>query len=299
MSIFTPVNNKTLTNVAIVRYKKGGARFEIACYPSKVTSWRTKVEKDLNEVIQIHRIFTNVSKGVVAKKDELIKAFGTDDEREILLQILDKGELQVSSKERESHSDQTFRDIATIVAEKCVNPETQRPIPVGIIEKAMKDVHYSLHPTKSSKQQSLEVIKLISTVIPIQRAQMRLNITVPGKDARLLRDKLAAQVAKIEEEDYDNGMDMVCLIDPGAFRKLDDFVKFETKGKGFIEIMSLAVAKEEKENEERVIYINNINTIENRKYGNNYIRTSKYTILTFLPKNLFHQVVLKRDLKII
>eukprot|EP01133_Synstelium_polycarpum_P003503 gene3503-4002_t len=244
MSIFTPVNNIKLTNVAIVRLKKGGSRFEIACYPSKVTSWRTKVEKDLNEVIQIHRIFTNVSKGVGAKKEELIKAFGTDDEREILLQILDKGELQVSSKERENHSEQTFKDIATIVAEKCVNPETQRPIPVGIIEKAMKDVHYSLHPTKSSKQQSLEVIKQISAIIPIQRAQMRLNITINVKDPKAIRDKLAAQVQKIEEENFENGLSMLCLVDPGSFRVIDELVKAESKGKGFIEIMNLAVAKE-------------------------------------------------------
>ncbi|EGG20973.1 Shwachman-Bodian-Diamond syndrome protein [Cavenderia fasciculata] len=244
MSIFTPVNNKTLTNIAVVRFKKGGARFEIACYPSKVTSWRTKIEKDLNEVIQIHRIFTNVSKGVVAKKEELLKAFNTDKEDEIILTILEKGELQVSSKERENHADQTFRDIANLVAEKCVNTETQRPIPVGIIEKAMRDVHYSIHPTKSSKQQSLEVIKQIGAIIPIQRAQMRLNITLTLKDPKALRDKIATQVFKIEEEDNENGLSMVCLVDPGSFRKLDDLVKQESKGKGFIEIMNLAVAKE-------------------------------------------------------
>eukprot|EP01132_Coremiostelium_polycephalum_P003799 gene3799-4728_t len=244
MSIFTPVNNKTLTNVAVVRFKKGGARFEIACYPSKVQSWRSKIEKDLNEVIQIHRIFTNVSKGVIAKKDELIKTFGTDNEREILLQILEKGELQVSSKERENQSEQTFKDIATIIAEKCVNTETQRPIPVSIIEKAMKDVHYSIHPTKSSKQQSLEVIKLISTVIPIQRAQMRLNISIPTKDSKNIKDKLVALVSKVEEEDNEGALSMVVLVDPGSFRKIDELVKQETKGKGFIEIMNLAVAKE-------------------------------------------------------
>jgi hypothetical protein len=33
---FTPVNQIRLTNVAIVRQKKGGNRFEIACYRNKV-----------------------------------------------------------------------------------------------------------------------------------------------------------------------------------------------------------------------------------------------------------------------
>ena len=46
-----------------------------------------------------------------------------------------------------------FRDIATIVAEKCVNPETKRPYTVSMIERAMKDIHYSVKANKSTKQQ--------------------------------------------------------------------------------------------------------------------------------------------------
>lgn len=38
--IFTPTNQIRLTNVAIVRQKKRGKRFEIACYKNKVVSWR-------------------------------------------------------------------------------------------------------------------------------------------------------------------------------------------------------------------------------------------------------------------
>ena len=38
--INTPTNQKLLTNVAVVRMKKAGKRFEIACYKNKVMSWR-------------------------------------------------------------------------------------------------------------------------------------------------------------------------------------------------------------------------------------------------------------------
>ena len=31
---------KRLTNIAVVRYKKHGIRFEIACYKNKVVNWR-------------------------------------------------------------------------------------------------------------------------------------------------------------------------------------------------------------------------------------------------------------------
>ncbi|XP_076363126.1 SBDS ribosome maturation factor [Tachypleus tridentatus] len=153
MSIFTPTNQIRLTNVAVVRMKKGGKRFEIACYKNKVMSWRSKVEKDLDEVLQTDSVFTNVSKGQVAKKEDLIKCFKTDNQVEICKEILAKGELQVSEKERQTQLESMFKDIATIVSDKCINPKTKRPYPVSMIEKSMKEVHFSVKPSKSTKQQ--------------------------------------------------------------------------------------------------------------------------------------------------
>lgn len=43
MPINQPANQIKLTNVSVVRYKKGGKRFEIACYKNKVREWRTGV----------------------------------------------------------------------------------------------------------------------------------------------------------------------------------------------------------------------------------------------------------------
>ena len=81
----------------------------------------------------------------MAKKEDLIKAFGNDDHTEICKLILDKGELQVSDKERQAALDAMFKEIATIVSDLCVDPETKRPYPVSMIEKIMKDVHLSVH----------------------------------------------------------------------------------------------------------------------------------------------------------
>lgn len=86
--IFTPSNRIQLTNVAVVRLKKGGSRFEIACYKNKVISWRNKVDTNLDDVLQSYSIFTNVSKGQVAKKEDLVKAFGTEDDQKICIEVL-------------------------------------------------------------------------------------------------------------------------------------------------------------------------------------------------------------------
>ncbi|XP_076646298.1 SBDS ribosome maturation factor [Halictus rubicundus] len=238
--IFTPTNQIRLTNVAVVRIKKAGKRFEIACYRNKVVSWRNKLEKDIDEVLQTHTVFINVSKGQVAKKEDIIKAFGTDNQTEICKLILTKGELQVSDKERHSALDSMFKDIATTVADKCVNPETKRPYTVTMIEKAMKDVHFSVKPNRNAKQQALDVIPQLKATMPLERAQMRIRVAVTSKEARKIRDKIIKLAPKLENENWDNGtLNLVCLIDPGQYREIDELVRSETKGSGFLELLNL------------------------------------------------------------
>ncbi|XP_055593251.1 ribosome maturation protein SBDS [Uranotaenia lowii] len=246
--IFTPTNQIRLTNVAVVRIKKGGKRFEIACYKNKVVSWRTGAEKDLDEVLQTVAVFMNVSKGEVAKKEDLMKAFGKDDVTEICKEILAKGELQISEKERQDQLESMFREIATNVADRCVNPETKRPYPVSIIEKSMKDIHYSIKPHRNAKQQALEVIKLLQESIPLERAKMRLKVTLAGKEAKRLKEKVTKLCSPVESEEWEGDkLVLTCLINPGHYREMDEIVRTETKGNGNLEVLNL---KEVKEGEE-------------------------------------------------
>ncbi|KNC73289.1 hypothetical protein SARC_14152, partial [Sphaeroforma arctica JP610] len=70
-----------------------------------------------------------------------------------LQQILDKGQLQVSNHERAHNLENEYLEIATTVAEMCVNPETNRPYPYTVIQTAMKDAHFSVKPNRNVKQQ--------------------------------------------------------------------------------------------------------------------------------------------------
>ncbi|KAM6402844.1 LOW QUALITY PROTEIN: ribosome maturation protein SBDS-like [Rhynochetos jubatus] len=242
MSIFTPTDQIRLTNVAVGRARRGGKRFEIACYRSKVMGWRSGAEKDLDEGLQTP--FVNVCKGQVAKKEDLVEAFGTDDQTEICRMILSKGELQVSDKERHTQLEQMFRDIATVVAEKCVNPETKRPSTVILLERALKDIHYSVKPHKSTKQQALEVIRELKETMHIERAHVRLRFILPAKEGKKLKEKLKPLIKVMESEEFREELEIVCRIDPGCFREIDELIRSETKGKGTLEALSLKDVEE-------------------------------------------------------
>ncbi|PKI85236.1 hypothetical protein MVES_000795 [Malassezia vespertilionis] len=204
MPINLPSNNIKFTNVSVVRLRRGGKRFEIACYKNKVREWRTGVEKDLDEVVQIETIFLNVGKGQAASNEDLTKAFGNMDVQEILREILQKGELQVGDKERSHELTNLWREIATQVAQICVEPSSQKPYTFGMIEKAMKDVHYSVKTGKSAKSQALDVLKLLQAknTIPIERVRMHVRVTMPPKDGKRLKDKIVPLFEHIEDEDY-------------------------------------------------------------------------------------------------
>lgn len=223
-SILQPIGQKRLTNVAVVRLKKRGNRFEIACYKNKVLSWRSSVEKDVDEVLQSHTVYTNVSKGVLAKSKDLVAAFGTDDQTKVCLEILDKGELQVAGKERESQFQSQFRDIATIVMQKTINTETQRPYTISMIERLMHDIHFAVDPSSSSKKQALDVIRELQKQFPIKRAPMRLRLILSEEHMSALLEKLNGWDANIVSKD-ESGNQLICEMDPGLFRDCDALMR--------------------------------------------------------------------------
>ncbi|CAG2103100.1 unnamed protein product [Medioppia subpectinata] len=225
--IKTPTNQQRMTNVAIVRMKKCGQRFEIACYKNKVVSYRQKVETDIDEVLQTPMVFTNVSKGQTAKKEDLIKAFGTEDHMKACLEILSKGELQISEKERSHQLEGTYKEIATIIADKCVNPETKRPYSVGMIEKCMKQLHFSVKPNRNSKQQAIELIPQLKTVMPIDRAQMKLRVVTHKKHKQKLKELATSLESDTIAED--GHIEMVFMTDPGNYRIIDQLVNSTPK----------------------------------------------------------------------
>ncbi|KAJ3476180.1 hypothetical protein NLI96_g11341 [Meripilus lineatus] len=267
MPIQQPSNQIKLTNVSIVRLKKGGKRFEvddakIACYKNKVQEWRNGVETNIDDVLQIANVFVNVSKGELAKHQDLQKAFGKTDTNEIVKEILKKGELQVGEKEREHDLSSIRREIATLVAEKCVDPATQRPIPVGMIEKAMTEAGYSVRPGKNAKSQVAldilhrytegalkidgqvsECIKLLQSdsTLPIQRARMRVKVTMPSEDGKRIRKRILEGAEKVETDAMgDQQWEATLLIDPGQFKVINELLHKECKGKGRIETMTFA-----------------------------------------------------------
>lgn len=169
VGINQPANQIKLTNVSLVRYKKGKKRFELACYKNKLLEYRSGTETDLDNVLQIPTIFLNASKGETAPNEELLKAWPQEDKEDettqagskknkggkkgkakhdaedsqktwkdaIIEEILKKGEIQVNASERKELLDRMEREILEEVAQRLVDPHTKRVYTTGMIKKGL------------------------------------------------------------------------------------------------------------------------------------------------------------------
>lgn len=255
--ITQPVNQVRLTNVAVVRMNKGGKRFEVCCYKNKIVNYRQKIETDLGEVLQADRVFTNVSKGTVASTKDLKKVFGTTDQEEVIKLILEKGQVQISDLERKAALSNVAREVANMVATKCVHPETNRPYTANQIRDAMKVAEFASQPTsaRSVKQQFLDCVKVIQekNVLNIQRAKMEVAIVTPSIDenssitSRLMEEAKAVVQNNDESQTVEdtnisnNSLRIRFLIDPSQYRTIESIAKDYN---GTVEIIRHTVMRE-------------------------------------------------------
>lgn len=84
---------------------------------------------------------------------------------------------------------------------------------VGMIEKALGEVGFSVKTDKPAKAQALELIKKLSEgdVLPIRRVRMRVRITMPSKDAKRIGEKVKAECEEVEDEDPGQEWEAVSL----------------------------------------------------------------------------------------
>ncbi|MCJ1249139.1 hypothetical protein MMC30_006362 [Trapelia coarctata] len=311
VGIIQPSNQIRLTNVSLVRLKKGKKRFEIACYKNKILEYRSGIETDLDNVLQIHSVFLNVSKGQTAPAADLAKAFGDKTELDnIILEILKKGELQVGEKERHAQLERVHNEVTGIVAGKLVDPKSKRVYTTGMIDKALDQLSSQgahkqedskgsgtatptngedgeqgknkakdmptwtgVVTTKSAKSQALDAMRALIAwqPIPVARARMRLRVSCPmfllkqaakpapkkegsgaGQDGEeekakgTVKDRILSYVEEIESQGESGGeWEVVGFVEPGAFKGLGEFIGGETKGRGRVEVLDMAMIHED------------------------------------------------------
>jgi ribosome maturation protein SDO1 len=167
----------------IARITHDGDHFEILTKPEPALAFRLGKTTTVSQVLATETIFTDAGKGTKASEERLQAVFGTIDPLKIAEVILKKGTLQLTTEQRKQLVEDKRKQIVSFISRECIDPKTNLPHPPLRIEQAMKQIHFSIDPSKGVEEQSKEIIKLLRPIIPLKMEKITVAIRIPSEHA--------------------------------------------------------------------------------------------------------------------
>ena len=181
----------SVEKAVIARLTKSGEKFEILVDPEKALELRMGKDIALDELIASEEIYEDSKKGLRAPKENINKAFGTNDLNIIVKTIIREGEVQLTTDQRRQMLEDKTKAIASIISKRGINPQTNITHPADRILRAMEQAKVRVELDKRVEEQVDSVIKEIQSIIPIKIERIQLAIKIPpsfaGKASNIIR----------------------------------------------------------------------------------------------------------------
>ncbi len=165
----------------IARLEVGGQRFEVLVNPDLAFKAREGKNVNLDELLVGDYVYKDARKGLKASPEAMQKVFGTTDVKKIALEIVRRGEIQLTAEQRRQLIESKKKQIINFIAKNAIDPRTKAPIPPKRIEMAMEQARVGIDPFVSVEKQAVQVIKAISRIIPIKIAKAIIQAKIPPK----------------------------------------------------------------------------------------------------------------------
>ena len=160
----------SLDEAVTARLESHGERFEVLVDPDAALSIkRSEFDGDLEEVIAAEDIFEDASRGDRPPENALEEVFGTTDPMEIIPEVIERGEIQITAEQRREMQEQKRRDLINRITRNAVNPQMDdAPHPPERIESALEETDFRIDPMEPVENQVDEALDKLRPVIPIR-----------------------------------------------------------------------------------------------------------------------------------
>lgn len=227
-----------MAEVTVVRYSFEGEKFEILVKPDPALEYKLGRKKDISSVLVSDEIYTDSGKGTKPPTEKLLRAFKTEDPAEIARQILQRGDLNLTTDQRRKMVDEKRKQIVEFVAKTYVDPKTHLPHPPLRIEQAMRDARVSVEPQRNVDEQVKGIVEKLRSIIPLKSENLQLEIVVPAQYASQSYAVLKSVGSLAREEWQNNGSLKAILEIPAAARpNVIDRLGSVTKGSATVEVV--------------------------------------------------------------
>ncbi|MFW9778953.1 MAG: ribosome assembly factor SBDS [Candidatus Heimdallarchaeota archaeon] len=231
-----------LTGKTVVRAKLHGNRFEIIVNPELALKYKMGLLDDpefkILDLLEYDEVFTNASKGEKAPDDILEHCFETTEIAEIVTQIMERGELNLTAEQRQELFEKKRKRIVTLLARTTINPSTRTPHPPARIENAMKEAKIMINPAVPAESQLKEIIQELRRVLPISMETVKLALKIPAEFTGKAYGEIKRE-AEIETDEWqkDGSWIAVAIVAAGIQAEFIEKIQGMTKGRSEIKVL--------------------------------------------------------------
>lgn len=169
----------TDNKLTIVRLVIDNDKFEILVKPDPALDYKLGKKIDLSSILVSDEIYADANKGTRIADEKLVRNFKTVDSIEIAKQILEQGEINLTTDQRRRMVGEKKKQIIQYINRNFIDPKTHIPHPPLRIENAMDQVRLIIDPFKKSEDQAKRIIDSLRKILPLKSETLQLIVTIP------------------------------------------------------------------------------------------------------------------------
>ncbi len=229
----------SMDEAVIARLDSHGERFEVLVDPKVL--WKIRNKENLGENFNIldhmviDTVFKDSSKGIRASDESLINVFKNTDIKKITYEIINRGEIQLTTEQRKEMMENKRKQIISTIVRNAINPKTKTPHPPQRIELALDEAKISIDPFKPVDAQVQDIMKKLQPILPIRFEKLIVAIRLSGEDyGKCYGD--VKNFGKITKEEWQKNGEWIGLLELPAGLKSEFIDKISSKTKGNAQI---------------------------------------------------------------
>ncbi len=219
-----------LEEAIVAKYVHAGVHFEILVDPDLALKLKKGQPVNMDDLLATDDIYEDAKKSQRQTEDQIIKAFGTMDVRQIALKIIKDGEVQLTTEQRRTLKEEKRKAIVEFISKNAINPQTQAPHPPLRIETALAELKIQIDEFKDIPAQVNEILPKLRTLLPISMDKIQIAIKVPVQYTGPALNVLHKYGMKTQEWQNDGSLITVVEIPGGMKQELFEKLNHATHG---------------------------------------------------------------------
>jgi len=230
----------SLDDAVTARLETHGERFEVLVDPDAALEMkRGEFEGELEDVIAARDVFENASRGDRPAEEDLEEVFGTTEPLDIIPEVIERGEIQITAEQREEMQERKKRKLINTISRNAINPQMDdAPHPPDRIESALEEAGFTVDPMTPAEEQVDDALEALRPVIPIRFEEMTVAVNLPADYAGSGQAKLR-EFGELEREEWqaDGSWVGVITFPAGMQDELYGRVNEVTEGEGETQVV--------------------------------------------------------------